>query len=242
MKYKRVKRSGILFVFLSIITLRIYTLFYLHFVGKDVNTFAKKRLMPYPIVWILDWIFLGIPTLIYMSTLSRRVEEKAVELSVYDHRTGFGKFFNWCFFGSLIIVGPFIAYCSTFRTLNAVLKRLNVAAPAVKPVAMSVESPTAASPEKKDGAPIPDVIIVRPSDPTPVPAQAKAEDIKLIEQMKPEPAVIFEGCAPQATKKWRVRYASRKDAVMSFASQEEAINFAKDLAMKNGSSVRVKGR
>lgn len=242
MKYQHVRRSGILFIFLSIITLSIWTLICLSMVNRDVNKFAKRKMCPYWIVWILSLVFLFIPTIIWMSTLSRRVEEAALELGITSPRIGFGKFFNWCFFGSLIIVGPFIAYCSTFRTLNAVLKRLNVAAPAVKPVAMSVESPTAASPEKKDGAPIPDVIIVRPSDPTTVPAQAKAEDIKLIEQKKPEPTVIFEGCAPQATKKWRVRYASRKDAVMSFASQEEAINFAKDLAMKNGSSVRVKGR
>ena len=239
MKYKRVKRSGILFVFLSIITLRIYTLFYLHFVGKDVNTFAKKRLMPYPIVWILDWIFLGIPTLIYMSTLSRRVEEKAVELSVYDHRTGFGKFFNWCLFGSLIIVGPFIAYCSTFRTLNSVLIKLNALADEPKEE-KNTEAPKE-EPAKQIAKPAQPAGLIVSVAPTP------SQEVLLLESTRPEkPApqeavVLFEGKpAPSNTKKWRVRYANKADAVMTFSTQEEAIAYARSLASKNGSVVRVR--
>lgn len=242
MKYKRVKRSGILFVFLSIITLRIYTLFYLHFVGKDVNTFAKKRLMPYPIVWILDWIFLGIPTLIYMSTLSRRVEEKAVELSVYDHRTGFGKFFNWCLFGSLLIVGPFVAYCSTFRTLNSVLAKLNALESEPKkeekPEASAAKEGLAKEPSKAEQQPSGLIVSVAPTP---------SQEVLLLESTrseKPAPqeaVVLFEGKpAPSNTKKWRVRYANKADAVMTFSTQEEAIAYARSLASKNGSVVRVR--
>ncbi len=242
MKYKHVRRSGILFIFLSIITLSIWTLICLSMVNRDVNKFAKRKMCPYWIVWILSLIFLFIPTMIWMATLSRRIEEEALELGITSPRTGFGKFFNWCFFGSLIVIGPWIAYCSTFRTLNAVLKRLNLVEPVVKPVGAAPVAVTPSQEKKAETPATPDVIIVRPVEPKPAPVESKPEDIKLIEQKKVEPAVIFEGCAPQATKKWRVRYASSKNAVMSFSSQEEAINFAKELAIKNGGSVRVKGR
>ncbi len=243
MKYKHVRRSGILFIFLSIITLSIWTLICLSMVNRDVNKFAKRKMCPYWIVWILSLIFLFIPTIIWMSTLSRRIEEEALELGITSPRTGFGKFFNWCFFGAFIVIGPWIAFCSTFRTLNAVLRRLNLAEPVVKPVVAPVEKPATAEEKKEQpSTPTPDVIIVRPAEPKPAPAETKPEDIKLLEQKK-EPAVIFEGSAtPEATKKWRVRYANSKNAVMSFATQEEAINFAKELALKNGGAVRVKGR
>ena len=97
MKYKHVRRSGILFIFLSIITLSIWTLICLSMVNRDVNKFAKRKMCPYWIVWILSLVFLFIPTIIWMSTLSRRVEEAALELGITSPRTGFGKFFNWCF-------------------------------------------------------------------------------------------------------------------------------------------------
>lgn len=241
MKYKRVKRSGILFIFLSIITLRIYPLFYLHFVGKDVNTFAKKRLMPYWIVWILDWIFLCLPTLIYMATLSRRVEEKAAELSVYDHRTGFGKFFNWCLFGSLIIVGPFIAYCSTFRTLNSVLAKLNAMASEPKEEKAAQPEPAKEEPVKEAPKPQQPAGLVVSIAPTPSQEVLLLETAAAEKRAPQEAVVLFEGKpAPSNTKKWRVRYANKADAVMTFSTQEEAIAYAKSLAAKNGSVVRVR--
>lgn len=247
MKYKHCKRSGVLFVILNIITLRIYGLIYLCFVAKDVNSFHRRKMAPYPLVWILDFLFLGIPSIIWLSTLSRRVEEEALSLGITHPSTGFAKFFNWNFFGSLIIVGPFIGHCLTFRTLNAVLIRHNVTA--ISEVAPKKEEPAKEEPKALE-SPKGEVVnphVVVSYAPTIVPVSYSAPASAKPEQMrKKEPRIVFEGAKQGSdeptVRKWRVRYANSREGVRSFATQEEAINFAKSLAEDSGADIRVRGK
>ena len=82
MKYPKTKRNGVLFVFLNIITLSIFSLFVLGKVRKEVNSFAKGKLAPYWAMWLLGFITLGLAPLIWCACLARRVNDKAEELGV----------------------------------------------------------------------------------------------------------------------------------------------------------------
>ena len=106
------------------------------------------------------------------------------------------------------------------------------------PEASAAKEGLAKEPSKAEQQPAGLIVSVAP-----IPSQ----EVLLLESSrheKPAPqeaVVLFEGKpAPSNTKKWRVRYANKADAVMTFSTQEEAIAYARSLASKNGSVVRVR--
>lgn len=225
MDYKNKKRSGVLFTFLSLITLNIYCLVVINKVRKEVDYFTNKKSKPFWPIWILGFISLGIAPLIYVSLLSNRIEEKARQLEIARPRTSFASTFNFAFFGILFIIGPFIGFHKMFATLNEVEKvlsgtpvminDLDTGESIIKDVNKE-EVPSTNEP--KEETPI------MPSNETPS-----------------EPRIIYEDNLDSSSNcKWRVRYSSRKDAVKVFDTQEEAIEFAKSLAKNQSSKIRVK--
>lgn len=62
------------------------------------------------------------------------------------------------------------------------------------------------------------------------------------EAQNDETPKAYKPAPKQVIKKWQVRYADRKDAIKYFSTEEEAIAFAKSIAMAKGLSVRVKDK
>lgn len=225
MDYKNKKRSGVLFTFLSLITLNIYCLVVINKIRKEVDYFTNKKSKPFWPIWILGFISLGIAPLIYVSLLSNRIEEKARQLEIARPSTSFASTFNFAFFGILFIIGPFIGFHKMFATLNEVEKVLSGT-----PVMIN-DLDTGESiikDVKKEEVPSTN----EPKEETPIMPS---------NEIPSEPRIIYEANLDSSSDcKWRVRYSSRKDAVKVFNTQEEAIEFAKSLAKNQSSKIRVK--
>ena len=73
--------------------------------------------------------------------------------------------------------------------------------------------------------------------------QPKIED-KVPSIVPAGPRVVYESKAldNSSSCKWRVRYASREDAVKVFDTQEEAIEFAKSLVKYPNAKITVKSK
>lgn len=260
MKYAHTKRNGVLFVFLNIITVSFFSLYCLTLVAKDVNSFSKKKLPPYWVMWLLGFVTLGIVPIVYEATIAKRVAEKAEEVGV-KCTTGFASFFNWTFFGSLIIVGPWIAFGKLYATLNRLLSVLNQKEeraeeePKVEEEVVPEESADeilaaegdepsarlkkkACEPEEEQTPapkPLPNEPAPRPApapSPRPVPAPAKPQET---------PIRFVAGKSAAPTTPWRVLVDRRTKTYKTFATQEEAIAFAKKLAASRGVGVKVAG-
>lgn len=225
MEYKNTKRSGVLFVLLSIITLNIFCLVRINEVKKEVDYFTNSKSKPFWPIWILGYLTLFIAPLIYIARLSSRIETKAKELSIEKPRTSFGLTFNFAFFGIFFIVGPFIAFHKFFATLNRIEAILNSNPVVITPI--KDEDIDVDFKDDKDASLSEDFV-------------TKDELVKEKEEVSPR--VYFEDSSKSNVNstKWRVRYASRKDAIKTFDTQEEAIEFAKSLAKTDSSKITVK--
>lgn len=229
MEYKNKKRSGVLFTLLSPITLNIYCLVVINQVRKEVDYFTNKKSKPFWPIWILGFITLGIAPLIYISLLSNRIEERATQLEISRPRTSFASTFNFAFFGILLIIGPFIGFHKMFTTLNEVETVLSAT-----PVTMNdLETGENIIKDVKQEEVKEDKVIEQP----------KEED-KTPSNIPTGPRVIYESKAldNNSSCKWRVRYASREDAVKVFDTQEEAIEFAKSLVKYPNAKITVKSK
>ncbi len=229
MEYKNTKRSGILFVLLSILTINIFCLVRINKVKKEVDYFSNSKSKPFWPIWLLGFLTFYIAPLIYIARLSSRIEEKAKELNIEKPTTSFGLTFNFAFFGILFIFGPFIAFHKFFATLNRVEAILNS-----NPVVITTLK------EEKD-------IDVDFKDDKDASLSEEFIEKKEFAETKEEtkessPRVFYEDPAKTNinSTKWRVRYASRKDAIKTFDTQEEAIEFAKSLAKTDSSKITVK--
>lgn len=76
---------------------------------------------------------------------------------------------------------------------------------------------------------------VAPAEPTPEASLHK-------DVVNDETPKAYKPAPKQVIKKWQVRYADSKDAIKYFGTEEEAIAFAKSIAMAKGLSVRVKDK
>ncbi|MCR5490789.1 MAG: DUF2188 domain-containing protein [Bacilli bacterium] len=126
MEYKNTKRSGVLFIFLNIVTATVFSWFSLPRIRREVNSFTEegKKSGPYFPMWLLGFLTLGVVPIAYSANLARKIDAKAKELGLAS-TTSFANLFNLTFFGSLFIFGPWIAYSRMFATLNRVETKLN---------------------------------------------------------------------------------------------------------------------
>lgn len=227
MKFKHTKRNGVLFVFLSIITISIYSLVVLHHVRKEVASMAaeregEKKPANYIVMWILGWITLGIVPLIWYCKVADRVAKYAKEAEIESPRVDFEVMFNWTVFGCLIIVGPFIAWTKFFKLLNALEDKLNE---------------TALKEEVVEEAPAEELPAAIEEEAFPVAITEEVEG-EANEEEK-EVKVICKESASNGNSKWRVRYSNSPKAIVEFNNKEDAIEYAKYLASRRSHKVTV---
>ena len=115
-------RGMVKFFLLSLITFNIYGIVVMSMISSEISQIASprdgKHTMHYCLIYfIFSWLTLGIAPLVWMQRLTARMgDELQARQLQYDF--GAGTFWGWGFFGSLIIVGPFIFYHKFFKAMN----------------------------------------------------------------------------------------------------------------------------
>ena len=176
MKRLYARRSGVLLTLLSLLTLTISSLFVYAHVEKEVASFSQKKRVSYFLCWLLGLLSLGLVPLLWQCRRMDEIQKEAKRLSLAV-KGSYERIFNWKFFASLILVGPFIANHLFFASLNQVQARRSVP---------SLEQEEAPAQEKM--------------------AEPEESDASAPSQPAPTTRVIFEAGARKAVAKtWRVR-------------------------------------
>lgn len=125
----KTNRGLLRFLLLSLITFGIYAIVAMEDVSMDINIIAGrydgKRTMSYCLVMFLfSWLTLGIVPLVWAHRMCKRI---GCELSRRGIAYGFGAgtFWGWGFFGSLILVGPFIYTHKLLKSMNLLAAHYN---------------------------------------------------------------------------------------------------------------------
>ena len=125
----RTNRGLAKYIFLSIITLRIYGLVVLCNISSDINTIASRRDGKHTmnfllIAFIFSWLTLGIAQIVWFHRISNRIGS---QLSARNLPYSFNAsdFWLWHFLGSLIIIGPFIYFYRFFKAMNIIADDYN---------------------------------------------------------------------------------------------------------------------
>lgn len=129
MKPLRTNRGLLKYILLSIITLGIYSIVCLSHVSEEVNLVAskhdKRHTMHYCLIYfIFSWLTLGIVPLVWWHRICNRIGTD-LEVRAIDYPFGSGTWWGWGFFGSLIVVGPFIFYHKLFKAMNQLNESYN---------------------------------------------------------------------------------------------------------------------
>lgn len=77
------------------------------------------------IFFIFNWLTLGISPLVWMHRICNRIGDE-LSARALPFSISAGTFWGLGFFGSLIIVGPFIFYYKFFKAMNLVNGNYNV--------------------------------------------------------------------------------------------------------------------
>lgn len=128
-KLLRTNRGMVKYFLLSIITLGIYGLVVMCHLSEEINQVASprdgKHTMHYALVaFIFSGLTLGIVPLVWMSRLTGRIGDE-INARNLPKIISKGTFWGWGFFGSLIVVGPFIYYYKLFKATNAIAQDYN---------------------------------------------------------------------------------------------------------------------
>lgn len=118
----KTNRSLLKFILLSIITLGIYGIVVMSAVSTDINTIAAKydgkKTMHYCLVlFIFSWLTMGIVPLVWSHKISARIGAELNRRGI-NYSFGAGTFWGWGFFGTMILVGPFIYYHKLLKSMN----------------------------------------------------------------------------------------------------------------------------
>ena len=125
----RTKRGLLKYILLSMITFGIYGLVVLSHVSEDINTIAEKydgkHTMHYLITHLLlGPVTLGIYPLVWTCQLCSRIDKELRRRNI-PYSFSAATFWGWGFFGTLIIVGPFIFGHKFFKAMNALAADYN---------------------------------------------------------------------------------------------------------------------
>ena len=125
----RTNRGLTKYFFLSLITFGIYGIVCMSNISTEINYIARrdgKNTMHYCLMYfIFSWLTLGIFPLIWYNNLSNRIGcELARRPLPYEFSAG--TFWGWGFFGSLIVVGPFIYIHKLMKAINTLAADYNV--------------------------------------------------------------------------------------------------------------------
>lgn len=120
----RTNRGMVKFLLLSLITFGIYGLVVMSHVSEEINQVASprdgKHTMHYCLVFfIFSWLTIGIVPLVWMHRICNRIGNE-LQARNLPFSISAGTFWGWGFFGSLILVGPFIFFYKFFKGMNLI--------------------------------------------------------------------------------------------------------------------------
>ena len=113
---------------LRVLTLGIYEIIFFIPFAFDLDKAAPKRdrskTMNYLFAAIMAFFTMSIVLLVWHYHVAERVEQALSERNIkYDFGTN--DFWGWYFFGSLILVGPFIYYYKLCKAMNLICEDYN---------------------------------------------------------------------------------------------------------------------
>lgn len=120
-------RSGIVIILLSIITLGIYGLFFIHGLAKDTNTACAKdgrNTIGLLLYIVLSIVTGGIFSIIWMFLIIDRWNNYLEKNNTPKRITGVG-YILWSTIGCFIVIGPLVAFFKTVHTMNDVAAAYN---------------------------------------------------------------------------------------------------------------------
>lgn len=129
--YKLKTNRGLLkYIFLSLITFGIYGIVTMSEVTEDINIIASRydgrRTMHYCLIFLIfSWLTLGIAPLVWAHRMCGRIGNELARRGI-AYRFGTGTFWGWGFFGSLILVGPFIYTHKLLKAMNLLATHYNI--------------------------------------------------------------------------------------------------------------------
>lgn len=113
-------RNIFLFILLGVITLGIYWMVAFCIMSNEINKICEgdgKKTMFYLWAWLLGLITLGIFPLIWYYKAMERLKDNGYRYQIEVKHSG-SEFLLWFLFGSLIAVGPIVAYCYFVSDVN----------------------------------------------------------------------------------------------------------------------------
>ncbi|MDR0424946.1 MAG: DUF4234 domain-containing protein [Clostridiales Family XIII bacterium] len=123
-----IEQRGLLkLILLSIVTLGIYWLYWIHRLARDTNTlcYGDGRQTSGLLIYILLGIVtFGIYNLVWWYMVAERLRGNAPRYGLVFNEGGLA-FLLWYILGSLIVVGPFVAIYLLIRNINALADRFN---------------------------------------------------------------------------------------------------------------------
>ncbi|MDR2517940.1 MAG: DUF4234 domain-containing protein [Spirochaetaceae bacterium] len=125
------KRSLVMFMLFSVITLGIYGFYWIHLLAKDINTLCRgdgKKTSGLRAFLLLGIITLGIYDLIWWYMLGDRLQDTAPKYNLSFKESG-GAIVLWSVLGSIIIVGPIISLYIVIKNTNALIEAYNAQQP-----------------------------------------------------------------------------------------------------------------
>ncbi len=121
-KQLRTNRGLLEFLLLSFITLGIYGIVVMSRISREINLIAGRydgrKTMHYCLVlFVFSWLTWGIVPLIWSHRLSDRIGTELARRGI-PYSFGADSFWGWGFFGSLILIGPFIYQYKLLKAMN----------------------------------------------------------------------------------------------------------------------------
>ena len=113
---------------LNILTLGIYSIVFFMPLSLDIDKVDPKRYrdktMSYMVAYVLSLFTFSIVIIIWHYHIANRIEE-ALEHRNIDYDFSAGDFWKWFFFGSFILVGPFIYFHKLCTAMNLLCQSYN---------------------------------------------------------------------------------------------------------------------
>ncbi len=228
MPYPHVKRSGLAFVLLGILTLGIYPVCVLSSVRKEVASLLDgkgiDKQMPFVWAYLLGFLTLGIAPLIWICRMANKIQMAALEKKISKPRLS-GAYMFWLgYVGAVVLVGPFFAFHRFFKLLNLVEARANedtkesLANSESKKEMVEEVRRAGLGEQALEGK---QKLAPRETPYPHLPLEEKKEEEKL-----EKPWTQAEEKSPSG-RKWIVRVGKKEAKV--FASKEEALSYARSL-------------
>ncbi len=121
-------RSMLKLMILNLLTLGIYSILFFIPFSFDLDKVAPKsdrsKTMNFLSAYILAFFTFSIVLVIWHYEIAKRVEE-ALSKRQIDYTFTTGTFWKWFFFGSFILVGPFVYFHKLCRAMNLLCEDYN---------------------------------------------------------------------------------------------------------------------